>query len=71
MERTAVGGVPGSAAEPEVAESDVPEPEVAGLLDGMPRQRGPARAVPAPAPTPRPATPAPAGATALRVRPFR
>lgn len=71
MERTAVGGVPGSAAEPEVAEPDVAEPEVAGLLDGMPRQRVPVHAGKAPAPALQPAIPAPAGATALRARPFR
>lgn len=44
MKRTAVGGVKGSSAEP-----DACFPEVAQLLDGMPRQRGPLSAPPAPA----------------------
>lgn len=44
MERTAAGGVTGSA----------PAPEVAELLDGMPRQRGPLGAAPVSAPPPSP-----------------
>ncbi|MFE6621847.1 rhomboid-like protein [Streptomyces sp. NPDC057740] len=58
MERTAVGGVTGP----------FPEPEVAELLDGMPRQRGPATAV---RPLPVPVLPAPVGTTAPRTRPLR
>ncbi len=61
MERTAVGGVTGS----------FPEPEVAELLDGMPRQRGPATAVSALPAMPPPAMPAPAGTAVPRARPFR
>lgn len=65
MERTAVGGVTGS----------TPEPEVAELLDGMPRQRGPLGTATALAPPPLPpvhteattsAAPAPGGARAFR-----
>ncbi|MEY9994188.1 hypothetical protein ABIE67_006220 [Streptomyces sp. V4I8] len=44
MERTAVGGVTGS----------TPAPEVAELLDGLPRQRGPLGAAPVSAPPPLP-----------------
>jgi hypothetical protein len=44
LERTAVAGVTGSA----------PAPEVAELLDGMPRQRGPLGAATVPAPPPLP-----------------
>ncbi|MCL8015684.1 rhomboid-like protein [Streptomyces sp. AS02] len=56
MERTAVEGATGSV--PESGEAGLPD--VAGLLDGMPRQRGPASAPATSAPAPLlPAPPAP------------
>ncbi|MFI6012045.1 rhomboid-like protein [Streptomyces sp. NPDC051243] len=67
MERSAAGGVTGSASE----SGEAGLPELAGLLDGMPRQRGPLSATAPPSPAPVVTAPPAREATAPRPRAVR